>query len=148
MTEFLESRRPRARASGRSYALLALGFVIIYKSTGVISFAQPALMLAGAVLVSYLRRRSARASTSRAAALAGRAGLAALGLVVERTAIRPMVGRAGVRRRDHHDRHRHRDPGRGQRLHRARRPRQVGDPWGLDRVDVARAARCSSGTSR
>ena len=39
---------------GSIYALLALGFVIIYKSMGVISFAQPAFLLAGTVLVTYL----------------------------------------------------------------------------------------------
>lgn len=44
----------RGLGNGSVYALLALGFVIIYKATRVISFAQPALMLAGAVAVSYL----------------------------------------------------------------------------------------------
>ena len=44
----------RGLGDGSVYALLALGFVIIYKSTRVISFAQPAFMLAGAVLVTYL----------------------------------------------------------------------------------------------
>ena len=36
------------------YALLALGFVIIYKSTQVLSFAQPALLLFGAYIASYV----------------------------------------------------------------------------------------------
>ncbi|MBY8852393.1 branched-chain amino acid ABC transporter permease, partial [Saccharothrix sp. MB29] len=53
MSEFLQSL-VRGLGTGSIYALLALGFVIIYKSTRVISFAQPAFMLAGAVLVSYL----------------------------------------------------------------------------------------------
>src|SRR4029453_2153495 len=44
----------RGLGTGSVYALLALGFVIIYKATRVISFAQPALMLAGVVLVTYL----------------------------------------------------------------------------------------------
>ena len=44
----------RGLGIGSVYALLALGFVIIYKSTRVISFAQPSFMLAGAVLVTYL----------------------------------------------------------------------------------------------
>ena len=44
----------RGLGDGIVYALLAFGFVIIYKSIGVISFAQPALMLSGAVLVTYL----------------------------------------------------------------------------------------------
>src|SRR5690606_33410241 len=39
---------------GAVYALLAVGFVIIFKSTRVISFAQPALMAAGATLIALL----------------------------------------------------------------------------------------------
>ena len=53
MAEFRQSLI-RGLGTGSIYSLLALGFVIIYKSTQVISFAQPAFMLAGAVLVSYL----------------------------------------------------------------------------------------------
>ena len=47
MTQFLEVVL-RGLGTGSIYALLALGFVIIYKSTGVIRFAQPAMMLTGA----------------------------------------------------------------------------------------------------
>ena len=39
---------------GSIYALVALGFVIIYKSTRVISFAQPALMITGSLFVAFL----------------------------------------------------------------------------------------------
>jgi branched-chain amino acid transport system permease protein len=79
----------RGLGMGSVYALLALGFVIIYKSTRVISFAQPAFMLAGAVLVTYLV-----GSTGFFAALALAAlGTALLALGVERVAVRPMVGR-------------------------------------------------------
>ena len=53
MTDFVEGVL-RGLGTGSVYALLALGFVIIYKATRVISFAQPALMLAGVVLVSHL----------------------------------------------------------------------------------------------
>jgi branched-chain amino acid transport system permease protein len=69
--------------------LLALGFVIIYKSTRVISFAQPAFMLAGAVLVTYL---VGPLGFFLALPLAA-AGTAVLALGVERVAVRPMVGR-------------------------------------------------------
>jgi branched-chain amino acid transport system permease protein len=34
--------------TGAVYALLAVGFVIIYRATDVINFAQPALMILGA----------------------------------------------------------------------------------------------------
>ena len=53
MTELVQCL-VRGLGDGSVYALLAFGFVIIYKSMGVISFAQPALMLTGAVLVTYL----------------------------------------------------------------------------------------------
>lgn len=88
MTEFLESLM-RGLGQGSAYALLAIGFVIIFKSTGVVSFAQPAMMLSGAVVVSYL---SPEVGFFAALAL-GALALAGLGLFVERTAIRPMVGR-------------------------------------------------------
>ncbi|MPY96660.1 MAG: branched-chain amino acid ABC transporter permease [Actinophytocola sp.] len=74
---------------GSIYALLALGFVIIYKSMRVISFAQPALMLAGAVLVSYL----VGPFGFILAVILGVVGIALLGLGLERTVIRPMVGK-------------------------------------------------------
>jgi branched-chain amino acid transport system permease protein len=79
----------RGLGTGSVYALLALGFVIIYKSTRVISFAQPAFMLAGAVMVTYLNTSIGfYAAVPVAAALTG---LLALG--IERLAVRPMVGR-------------------------------------------------------
>ena len=52
MTEFLQSL-VRGLGNGSVIALLALGWVIIYKSTRVISFAQPGFMIAGAVMVTY-----------------------------------------------------------------------------------------------
>lgn len=88
----------RGLGTGSVYALLALGFVIIYKATSVISFAQPALMLSGAVVTSYLVPAmgvvlftgfSFFFSVALAAVIT-----AALGLLIERLAIRPMVGKA------------------------------------------------------
>ena len=94
MIEFLESVI-RGLGTGSVYALLAIGFVIIYKSTGVISFAQPAMMISGAVVVSYLTPIFGIRTGAGffAAVLVGALAIAALGLGVERTAIRPMVGR-------------------------------------------------------
>lgn len=97
MTELLEVLL-RGLGTGSVYAMLALGFVIIYKATSVISFAQPAFMLTGAVVTSYLTPAlgfvlvtglSFFLSVAMAAVVT-----AALALVVERLAIRPMVGRA------------------------------------------------------
>jgi len=79
----------RGVGTGSVYALLGLGFVIIYKATRVISFAQPSFMLAGAVLVTYLvGPLGFFLALLAAAALTG--GLA---LGVERLAVRPMIGR-------------------------------------------------------
>jgi branched-chain amino acid transport system permease protein len=88
MTEFLQSL-VRGLGVGSVYALLAIGFVIIYKSTRVISFAQPAFMVTGAVAVSYL----VQAVSFYVAVLLATALTTLLALGVERAAIRPMVGR-------------------------------------------------------
>ena len=90
MTDFLQSLM-RGLGTGSVYALLAIGFVIIYKSTLVISFAQPALMVAGAVMVTYLT-----ASFGVPFVLAVPLAMiltALLALVIERGALRPMVGK-------------------------------------------------------
>ena len=88
MDEFLQSLI-RGLGTGSIYSLLALGFVIIYKSTQVISFAQPAFMLAGAVLVSYLSPAVSFVGAVVVAAVV----IAVLALGVERTVLRPMVGK-------------------------------------------------------
>ena len=89
MTELLTAVSIGA-GNGSVYALLALGFVIIYKAMSVISFAQPAFMLSGAVLVSHLSPRMGFV----AAVVVGTIAIAVVALVVERVAVRPMVGKA------------------------------------------------------
>lgn len=74
---------------GAVYAMLALGFVMIFKATGVISFAQPAFMLAGAVAVSYL----VEAVPFYLAVVLAVIGIGLLALCVERIVVRPMVGK-------------------------------------------------------
>lgn len=88
MIELLQSLI-RGLGVGATYSLLAVSFVIIYKSTKVISFAQPAMMVAGGVLVSYLVSEVSFYLAVPLAAL----GIALLALAVERIAIRPMVGK-------------------------------------------------------
>ncbi len=100
MTEIVQILS-RGLGIGSVYALLALGFVIIYKSTRVISFAQPAFMLAGAVLVTYLVG-SARL-LRRAAARHGRHGDARAGGGAGRDP--PDGGPPRVHGRHHHPRH-------------------------------------------
>ena len=96
MIAFLEAFI-RGLGIGSVYALLAIGFVIIYKSTGVISFAQPAMMISGAVVVSYVVPAIGfillPGLAFIVAMLIGAIAIAALALGVERAAIRPMVGR-------------------------------------------------------
>ena len=89
MTEFL-SAISAGLGAGSIYALLALGFVIIYKSMGVISFAQPAFLLSGAILASYLSPEIGFWGALVVTTLA----IALVAMVVERLTIRPMVGKA------------------------------------------------------
>jgi branched-chain amino acid transport system permease protein len=88
MTEIVQILS-RGLGIGSVYTLLALGFVIIYKATRVISFAQPAFMLAGAVLITYFVGPLGFFVALPLATV----GTGVLALGVERVAIRPMVGR-------------------------------------------------------
>ncbi len=53
MTEFLQLLF-QGVSLGATYALVALGFVVIFRSSGVINFAQGAMLLAGAYTISWL----------------------------------------------------------------------------------------------
>ncbi|HEV8561272.1 MAG TPA: branched-chain amino acid ABC transporter permease [Actinophytocola sp.] len=88
MTELIQSL-VHGLGQGSVYALLAFGFVIIFKAMGVISFAQPAFMLTGAVLVSYL----VTAMNFYLAVIVAALLVALLGVGVERAVIRPMIGK-------------------------------------------------------
>jgi branched-chain amino acid transport system permease protein len=78
-------------ALGTIYALLALGFVIIYRATDVVSFAQPALMVFGAYWTVYV---ATVIGWNFWVALVIAAVLGAImGSVVERLFLRPLVGR-------------------------------------------------------
>lgn len=114
---------------GAVYALIAVSFVIIFRATGVLNFAQPALLILGTFGASVLVMDAGLPFW--AGAILAMLIIAALSVVVERVAIRPMVGRPQfsaaivtvglfiallvV----------------AFRLF-AANPRQVGDPWGLD----------------
>lgn len=128
MTEFVRALTGGV-ALGSIYSLLGLSFVIIYKATGVISLAQPALMVLGAWWTIYF---ATIVGWNFFAALAVAVVIAGLiGALIERIAMRPMVGKpvfAAVMvtigidvivRTIAHDLI-------GPRL------RSVGDPWGAD----------------
>jgi branched-chain amino acid transport system permease protein len=77
-------------SSGAILALAALGFVLIYKASEVINFAQGQFLLIGAYVVWAL---NVDAGVHWALAVAGAIGVAiVLGLAVERLILRPLVG--------------------------------------------------------
>ena len=75
---------------GAVYSLVAIGFVLIYKATDVLSFAQPALVVVGAGLISALAVD--RGVPFWIALIAGILLTGIIGLIMERTFLRPMVG--------------------------------------------------------
>jgi len=77
-------------ALGARYALVALGFVIIYKATGVINFAQGGLLALGAYLTYALVNDAGLPFWL--AVLGGAAGTALVGALTERVVLRRMVG--------------------------------------------------------
>ncbi len=89
MTEFLQLCF-NGLALGARYALVALGFVIIYRATGVINFAQGALVALGAYL-TYAFANSAGLPFVLAVLLAVLCA-SAFGAGLERTVLRKMVG--------------------------------------------------------
>lgn len=76
-------------ALGCIYALIALGFVMIYKATETVNFAQGEFMMLGAFAALLLM---ALGLPFWAAALLAVAGMAGFGALVERLAVRPILG--------------------------------------------------------
>lgn len=76
---------------GAVYALIAVSFVIIYRATGVLNFAQPALLILGTFATSVLATQVGLPFF--AAVPLAMLAVAALSAGIERVAIRPMVGR-------------------------------------------------------
>jgi branched-chain amino acid transport system permease protein len=80
----------RGLAQGSVYALLAAGFVVIYRATDVVNFAQPALMVLGAYFTAYFGRSVGLPFV--VAVLLAMVAVAAIAALSERIALRPMVG--------------------------------------------------------
>jgi branched-chain amino acid transport system permease protein len=89
MTDFIEITLG-GLALGARYALVALGFVIIYKATGVINFAQGALVALGAYL-TYAAINTFDLPFALAV-VGGAAGTALAGALIEALVLRRMVG--------------------------------------------------------
>jgi branched-chain amino acid transport system permease protein len=78
-------------ALGAVYALVSIGFVTIYKATGVLNFAQGGFVLLGAYVASTLRTTAGLPFAL--AVLGAMAAMALLGAAAERAIVRPLVGR-------------------------------------------------------
>ena len=78
--------------AGVLYSLVALGFVLIFKASGVFNFAQGAMVLFAALAVARLSERM----PLWAAILVAVAIMLALALVVERLVLRPLVNQEAV----------------------------------------------------
>ncbi|MFO7590883.1 MAG: branched-chain amino acid ABC transporter permease [Acidimicrobiia bacterium] len=78
-------------ALGAVYALVGLGFVVIYRATGVINFAQAGMVVLGAFLV--YNATTAWGMGFWLALLVAMALGALLGIVLERVVLRRMIGR-------------------------------------------------------
>jgi branched-chain amino acid transport system permease protein len=77
---------------GAVYALLALGFVIVFKSSGVVNFAHPAFLMIGAYTIA--RVGVATQLPFLLALLAGVAVAGVVALLVQRLLVYPMAGRS------------------------------------------------------
>lgn len=79
--------------SGVMYSLVAIGFVLIYKTSGVLNFAQGAMLLFAALTFVSLVERG----VPFVLALMATVGvMAALGITIERTVLRPLVNKPPI----------------------------------------------------
>jgi branched-chain amino acid transport system permease protein len=80
----------RGLGQGSVYALLAVGFVVIYRATDVVNFAQPTLMVLGAYFTSLFVR--GYGLPFWVGVVAAMVAMAVISSLIERIALRPMVG--------------------------------------------------------
>lgn len=79
--------------SGVMYSLVAIGFVLIYKTSGVLNFAQGAMVLFAALTFVSLLDRGVPFALSLVLTLAV---MIALGLAIERAVLRPLVNKPPI----------------------------------------------------
>ena len=75
---------------GSIYALICLGFVVIYRASGVVNFSQGGLVVLGAFVTHQLVVRNG--FPFAVGALLAMALIAGFGMLLERVVFRPMVG--------------------------------------------------------
>ena len=80
----------RGLGQGSVYALLAVGFVVIYRATDVVNFAQPTLMIIGAWFTNLFVRQIGLPFW--VGVVAAMVAMAIVSAGIERVALRPMVG--------------------------------------------------------
>jgi branched-chain amino acid transport system permease protein len=93
-TEFLLALVLNGASIGLMYSLIALGFVLVYKATDAINFAQGEfVMMAGLIAAAVLGAEGAWLFAAVAATLAVMIGF---GFALERVVLRPLLGRPVV----------------------------------------------------
>src|SRR6478609_9424499 len=79
--------------SGVMYSLVAIGFVLIYKTSGVLNFAQGAMLLFAALTFVSLVERGVPFALALALTSAA---MVVLGIAIERTVLRPLVNKPPI----------------------------------------------------
>ena len=79
--------------SGVMYSLVAIGFVLIYKTSGVLNFAQGSMLLFAALTFVSLLERGVPFAVALALTFAV---MVALGIAIERTVLRPLVNKPPI----------------------------------------------------
>ena len=83
-------------ANGCVYGLIALGFVLIYKATEQVNFAQGDMMMLGAFIAIGLGNESHGGLSFWLACAGAILIMAAFGMAVERTLLRPLFGQSQI----------------------------------------------------
>ena len=76
---------------GLMYSLIALGFVLVYKATDAVNFAQGEFVMIAGLAVALAM--SAAGAPLWVAITVGLAGMIAFGFFLERVVLRPLIGR-------------------------------------------------------
>ncbi len=79
--------------SGVMYSLVAIGFVLIYKTSGVLNFAQGSLLLFAALTFVSLVEKGVPFALALALTFAA---MVAIGIAIERTVLRPLVNKPPI----------------------------------------------------
>src|SRR5262245_1584213 len=79
---------------GLMYALIALGFVLVYKATDAINFAAGEFVMFAGFIAAFVA--DAAGASVWVCALIAIAGMAAFGFGLERVVLRPLIGRPVV----------------------------------------------------